>query len=117
MNAYFVTEDEDYGGYVVIADSLEEAITIAYESGTYRVVLLGDGCGGIHGSELKTGNIEGLEKGVVELMDGLKRGLYSDISTNKPCPSCDRDSPYLFKNEESGKIYCQNDDCPARPVI
>lgn len=115
MKAYFITEDEDGEGHVVIADSLDEAIELAYESGIYRVVLLGDYSEGLYGFELKNENIEGLEKGVVELLEGLKRGLYSYISTEYPCPSCGQEFPHLAINELTDEIYCDNKNCPARP--
>ena len=116
INGYFVTNDEDGDGlgFVIIADSLEDAKNIAYKSSEFSQCCDFEE---LTGWESHGGDVSGLKKGdVVGLIDGLKRGIYGHISIDDECPTCKENSLYLMYNMKLKKYYCENENCPARPL-
>ena len=116
MKGYFITCDEegDGLGFAIIAESLDEAKTIAYKAEEFSQC-----CDfkEITGWEVREGNISGLESGtVVGLIDGLERNIYNHISFEDHCPTCGQETLFLMFNQKTRECFCENESCPARPI-
>lgn len=89
---FFITGDGE-AGFVFIAESFDEAMQMTRNSdelGDYDIEEL-------NGWE-SNGDITGLKLGtIVDIMDGLARGLY-EFAENQECPMCHLD----------GIIWCEN---------
>lgn len=102
MKAYFVKDIYEENGCAVIADTAKEAKKLSLGQLDSNFIDL-------RVRLLKDVNIDGLGKGLVDHMEGLKRNMFSYV-TDIDCPICKTQYITIFKNEkdEIGCSMCLN---------
>ncbi len=98
MKAYFVRDIYEENGCAVIADNSKEAKKISYGDIDCEFINL-------RVRRLKNINIDGLEKGRVSHIEGLKRDMFSYV-TDSDCPNCKAEYVTIFKDEKNN-IVCE----------
>lgn len=85
--------DIDEGAEICIAENVKEAKDIIRKKGTIDGEFID-----LRVTWVKGANVDGLNKGLVSLEEGLKRGMYYEI-WNYDCPLC----------HEEKTVYCSGD--------
>ena len=111
MKAYFICEKGEYEGVGVVADSEEEAVELA-EGELMEMFDIED----ISELELEVrelnANVDGLEKGIVGCVEGLKRDIYSMcFDSDEPCPICGDCGVDMFKEAIDGEVVIACTQC------
>jgi len=111
MKAYFVCEKGEYEGVGVVADNEEEAIELA-EGELMDMYGIED----INEIEIEVeemdADVDGLEKGIIDCIEGLKRDIYSICeNSGEPCPICGDTFGDMIKEEIDGKAIIACTQC------
>jgi len=104
MKAYFICKKGCCEGVSVVADSEEEAVEL-----TEGELMDMYGVEDISELELEVrelnANVDGLEKGIVGCVEGLKRDIYSMcFDSDEPCPICGDYGVDIFKDVVDGEV-------------
>jgi hypothetical protein len=92
----YTVEIDEWEDFVlgIVADTSNEARKIAYESGECDRPWIE-----IKAIWVKHADVTGIEKGVIPLMEGVKRGIYGWAETK--CLNCGNDSRIFLQNDKS----------------
>ena len=98
MRAYTVTVDEDEGTVLgIVSDTAKEARIIAFNTGDIDRPWIE-----VKAEWHKNVDVSGLEKGIVPLIEGVKRGIYGWAETQ--CPKCGNNSRIFLQKD--GSVTC-----------
>ena len=99
MNCYYVYDKNGEYGQAVVADSRREAIMESLEVLDCDYI-------DIRAHEIKNANIDGLQKGVVDIIEALRRKIF-DYVYDADCPSCGKSYTTLHRDDNDEKrIVC-----------
>ena len=99
--AYYVYIDLAEGECVaVVAENTREAKKIGFEA--LREIDLDFEWTELRVKWIRDANVDGLQKGVVDVIEGLKRGIYS-YAEGFECPKCGEEGILIYKN---GEVIC-----------
>lgn len=95
----YTVDTNEWEGFVlgIVAETSKEARQIAYYSGECDRPWIE-----INARWLKGVDVNGLEKGIVPLLEGVKRGIYGWAETE--CPECKKQSRIFLQDD--GSVMC-----------
>lgn len=102
MRGYYVWEGYSETGFGVVANTAVEAKKLGfyYQQEYWHVEFIK-----MRARWMRHANVEGLDKGVVEVVDGLRRGFYASIEYND-CPACGECGQIFIRNGIVGCAGC-----------